>query len=61
MPTSELPTVGNLRVGISEIHPVVDNDDDDDEEEEKMDNNTNIELSNSQHLGFAWSSIIVAA
>ena len=40
---------------------MVDNDDDDDEEEEKMDNNTNIELSNSQHLGFAWSSIIVAA
>ena len=42
---------------------MVDNDDDDDndEEEEKMDNDTNIELSKSQHLGFAWSSIIVAA
>ena len=41
---------------------MVDNDDDDDdEEEEKMDNDTNIELSKSQHLGFAWLSIIVAA
>ena len=26
-----------------------------------MDNDTNIELAKSQHLGFAWSSIIVAA
>ena len=38
-----------------------DDDDDDDEEEEMMDNDTNIELSKSQHLGFAWPSIIVAA